>query len=70
MSKREPESDFKMTYSAFYTLKKGNSIWGGSGEESKCHYHTPDEIKMLYEIEKKNPEWKVEKHYYPTPVRI
>lgn len=65
------ESDFKMEYSTYYRLinKKNRSIWG-QGENTKCHFHTPDEIKMLYEIEKKHPEWRVEKHYYPTPVRI
>ena len=72
MAKKEIESDFKVEYSAYYRLinKKRNSIWGGNGEETKCHFHTPDEIKMLMEIEKKNPEWRVEKHYYPSPVRI
>ena len=69
MAKREPESDFKMEYSIYYTLRKGGIIWG-TPTGDKCHFHTPDEIKMLMEIEKKHPEWRVEKHYYPKPVRI
>lgn len=71
MAKREPESDFKTEYSTYYRLinKKTGSIWG-QGENTKCHFHTPDEIKMLMEIEKKHPEWRVEKHYYQKPVRI
>ena len=70
MAKKETESDFKLTYSAFYTLKKGNSIWSMPGEETKCHFHTPDEIKMLIEIQKNNPEWKVVKEFYHKPVRV
>ena len=70
MAKKEMESDFKMPYSTYYVLKKGNSIWGGNGEETKCHFHTPDEIKMLMEISQKHPEWKVVKDYYPKPIRI
>jgi len=71
MSKREPESDFKMEYSTYYRLmnKEKRSVWG-TPTGDKCHFHTPDEIKMLYEIEKKHPEWRVEKHYYPSPVRV
>jgi hypothetical protein len=69
MAKHEPESDFKMTYTTYYVLKKGNSIWG-TPTGDKCHFHTPDEIKTLYEIEKKHPEWRVEKHYYSVPVRV
>lgn len=70
MAKPEQRSDFTQEYSVYYTLRKGNTIWGGYGEETKCHYHTQEEIKMLMEIEKKHPEWKVEKHYYYKPVRI
>lgn len=74
MAKREPESDFKLEYSTYYRLinRSLNKIWGGKGEENKCHYHTPDEIKMLMETEQKVKHlgWKVEKCYYDKPVRI
>lgn len=66
---REPESDFSVSYSQYYVLRKDRSIWG-TPTGDKCHFHTPDEIKMLYEIEKKHPEWRVEKHYYHSPVRV
>ena len=69
MAKREPESDFKLEYSTYYTLRKGDSIWG-TPTGDKCHFHTPDEIKMLMEIEKKHPEWKVVKEFYFKPVRV
>ena len=69
MSKREPESDFTIEYSTYYVLKNGNSIWG-TPTGDKCHFHTPDEIKTIYEIEKKHPEWKVSKEFYFKPVRV
>jgi len=71
MAKPQPESDFKMEYSTYYRLmnKKTGSIWG-TPTGDKCHFHTPDEIKMLMEIEKKHPEWKVSKEFYHKPVRV
>jgi len=66
---REPESDFSVSYSQYYVLRKDRSIWG-TPTGDKCHFHTPDEIKMLMEIEKKHPEWKVTKEFYFKPVRV
>jgi len=66
---KEPASDFSISYSQYYVLRKENSIWG-TPTGDKCHFHTPDEIKMLYEIEKKHPEWKVTKEFYFKPVRV
>lgn len=69
MAKQEQQSDFTIEYSTYYVLKNGNSIWG-TPTGDKCHFHTPDEIKMLMEISQKHPEWKVVKDYYPKPIRI
>lgn len=66
---KEPASDFSISYSQYYVLRKDTSIWG-TPTGDKCHFHTPDEIKMLYEIEKKHPEWKVTKEFYFKPVRV
>ena len=71
MAKREEQSDFTTEYSTYYTLEKKGVIWGGyDATNPKCHYHTQEEIKMLMELEKKNPEWKLKKHNYYKPVKI
>ena len=66
---KEPVSDFSISYSEYYVLRKEATIWG-TPTGDKCHFHTPDEIKMLMEIEKKHPEWKVSKEFYYKPVRV
>ena len=71
MKKREEQSDFTTEYSTYYTLEKEGAIWGGyDATNLKCHYHTPEEIKMLMELAKKEPEWKLKKYNYYKPVRI
>lgn len=70
MAKREEETP-KLEYSTFYRLihRESHSVWS-QGDNSKCNFHTPDEIKLLYEIEKNHPEWRVEKSNYPIPITI